>query len=441
MGRLPLPLRLLLLIAFGSSTTSAIPASAIFARQKSCPADNFQHCGSDFPDNFCCDEGTKCLALAGRTTVLCCPEDSECNLLGPITCNIDVQNAKEDPKAPLKTTVFDVDLEKCGENTCCPFGYSCVDDNKCRKNKDQSEKPKADKPTSTASTATEEPTEEPSEEPSVNPSTTTTGTEAPGSSATGDESNSDSDSDSDKSGPDTTTIIGGVVGACGLLLILAVIIFVCVRRRANRKPKSPEMIHGRNISEPIPQPDSYRSEFMRRPGYGSGGDLGDANGAGASIAPQSQRRLTRFTLRPNKQRLSIPNRFENVSSPDPSCADTASNASNDERPLRSGHVTGARLAPIRAMKASSRHLKTKSRHLMPERAAFTQGGPPPSTAAAAAAPVQHVGEHQRLCRPPDGAGPRGRRWRARHALHGPDVRGRPGRGPEGKAVCPHGRDA
>jgi hypothetical protein len=37
----------------------------------------------------------------------------------------------------------------------------------------------------------------------------------------------------------------------------------------------------------------------------------------------------------------------------------------DEHPPRTGHVSGARLAPIRAMKASSRALKASSRFLKP----------------------------------------------------------------------------
>lgn len=309
---------------------------------------------------------------------MCCPEGAKCSTLAPITCNVHAQDAEENPKVPLKTTVFDVDLEKCGDNSCCPFGYSCSGGKECTKDDDQSERPKADKSTSTISTATEEPTEGPTEEPNAPTSATATGNEAPVSSATNDEATSDSDSG--KSGPDTTSIIGGVVGACAILLIVAVILFVCVRKRAKRKSKGPEMLHGRNISEPITQPDIYRSEFMRRGTYGSQGNqrdshLSDVNGAGASIARRSHNRLTRLTFRSNKPRLSIPNRFENVS-PNPSCAETASRASTasyDDQPLRTGHVACARLAPIRAMKASSRHLKAKSRHLKPEMAAYSQG--------------------------------------------------------------------
>ncbi|KFH47232.1 hypothetical protein ACRE_018500 [Hapsidospora chrysogenum ATCC 11550] len=311
----------------------------------------------------------------------------------PITCSISVQDPEKNPTGPLKTTVFDVDLEKCGSGQCCPFGYSCADgeDGKeCRRDDNQSEPPKAgDKPTATTSTGTEGPTAEPSTEPSGTATATATETEGPASSATNDGSSVEADSES--SGPDTTSIIGGVVGACAVLLIIAVIIFVCVRKRTKRKPKESEKFHGLSISEPIPRPDIYRAEFMRRGTYGPddlpdgqrASYLGDANGAGASIArPESHSRLTRLTLRSNKPRMSIPNRFAS-GSPNSSYAETMSHNSiashdddHDDHPLRTGQVPSARLAPIRAMRASSRHVKAESRHLKPETAAFPTRCPP-----------------------------------------------------------------
>jgi hypothetical protein len=200
------------------------------------------------------------------------------------------------------------------------------------------------------------------------------------------------EADSESSGPDTTSIIGGVVGACAILLIIAVIVFVCVRKRAKGKPKDSEKFHGLSISEPIPRPDIYRAEFMRRGTYGPeplpdgqrASYLGDTNGAGASIArPESRSRLTRLTLRPNKPRMSIPNRFAS-GSPNSSYAETISRNSiashdDDDHSLRTGQVPSARLAPIRAMRASSRHVKAKSRHLKPETAAFQARRPPQRT--------------------------------------------------------------
>lgn len=394
MTHLPPSLRLLLLIALSSSTVSAMPASTLFARQKSCAADGFESCGSDFPDNFCCPEKTRCLSLAGGTTVICCPSGAKCATMVPITCSLSVQDPDENPKGPLKTTVFDVELEKCGSGQCCPFGYSCADGDdgkECRRDDDQSEPPKADKPTATTSTGTEEPTAGPSTEPSGTTSPTATGTEGPAPSATNDGSNVEADSEN--SGPDTTSIIGGVVGACAILLIIAVFIFVCVRKRAKGKPKESEKFHGLSISEPIPRPDIYRAEFMRRGTYGPEdlpdgqrpSYLGDANGAGASIArPESHSRLTRLTHRSNKPRISIPNRFAG-GSPNSSYAETMSRNSivthddDDDHPLRTGQVPSARLAPIRAMRASSRHVKAQSRHLKPEMAALQTRRPPRRT--------------------------------------------------------------
>lgn len=353
MMRLPVQLLLLLL----TSTTSAVPSpSRLFLRQDTC-LPNFSVCGGGLPRNFCCPEGTKCLSLAGDTTVLCCPEGSSCEKIETVPCNLDEMDPEEFPDAPIKTTVFDVALEKCGDK-CCPFGYTCNGSGQCQKDRDQSQPPKGDEEeepvvtTTTTTTQTAEPTSEPEE----------TETGAPEATATNDPANSgDGEEQDEDSGPNTGAIVGGVVGGCAVLLIAAVALLVVVRRRNRQKPSSPSLTEkSRNrrektksagfsniISDPISQPDQYRTDFILHP---------------PSTGPSAERWLDRqpsnaraAPVRP--PRASIPNPFN---SPNPSVAGSASSRASTASfgDVRTGQVTrGARLAPIRSMKASSRHLR------------------------------------------------------------------------------------
>lgn len=351
MARLPRQLNLLVLVSLLSSTASAVPSSLLFARQNSCKAEGFETCGSPFPRNFCCPTGTQCLSLAGDTTVLCCPEGSTCNRIESITCNLDALDPEDNPDAPVKTTVLDVALEKCNDGTCCPFGYSCLGDGRCEKNEDQSEAPKADEPTTTTTKAPAEPTAD----PTTTDTDSSTETDPPKASATGD--NSESDNSEEDNGPDTASIVGGVVGGCAILLIVAVALLVLVRRRAKQAPMTEKSQQKRDrtksngfsniISDPILQPDQYRADFILRP----------PTTTSTTQEPRwpDRQASTRGRQRP---RVSIPNPFN---SPNPSVADSASRASTmtyDDDNVRTGQVTsGARLPPIRSMKASSRHLR------------------------------------------------------------------------------------
>ncbi|KAI6780151.1 uncharacterized protein J7T54_000057 [Emericellopsis cladophorae] len=381
----------LLLTFITSTTSSAIPGASLFARQQSCPADGFESCGNDFPDYFCCQEDTKCLSLAGGTTALCCPEGSNCEGMAPITCNLNGQDAEKDFRIPLKTTVFDVPLEKCGDNHCCPHGFSCEegDDGKeCRMNKDQSEKPKKkqqddDKGSSTTTAATS---------PTTNPASEPTDTETASSKPTSSSDEAEEADTKKDGGPDITAIVGGVVGACGILVILAVILFICVRRNAKRNPKpspsapKPAMAtlavpssrggHSRQPSnmsatQPInprfisyPKRDSFEDIPICTPR-----EAPRVDGLGLLGRSVSGRSLTNphhhHDHHHERRRDSIPNAFAN-GSPNPSISDTLprtpSNASSACKPIRTGTVSSSKLAPIRSMRP------TASRHLHPETA-------------------------------------------------------------------------
>ncbi|KAH7188688.1 uncharacterized protein B0J16DRAFT_99488 [Fusarium flagelliforme] len=359
LARLPAPLRVLLLTTLCASTVSALPATRIFAREDTCDADQTS-CNSDIA-NFCCPNGNSCKLLAGKTTAVCCPKGQTCNVIQPITCDIRGQDQKEFPNAPVKTIVFNLALEKCGKK-CCPFGYSCEDD-QCVIDKDQTDIPKdAELPNETSTPVPSAVTTATGEIETISisaaPSASAEPTEAVGAgSDKSSDSNDDEDNESksDNSGPATTSIVGGVVGGCIILLVIAIVIFLYVRRQNKREAAGSEKgshIYGNGrransdasfgniISEPISQPNSYRADFI----------LKTPSTQRTSIVPVPARQFSNASNRlhapPPRIRISIPNPFD---SPNPSPNAQPSSADNEES-LRHGNV---RLPPIRAMKASS----------------------------------------------------------------------------------------
>lgn len=374
-----LPLQLLLLLLTSTTTTSAIPSSSssrLFLRQDTCVS-GFDVCGGDLPSNFCCPTGTKCLSLAGDTTVLCCPEGKSCDKIETVPCDVDEMDPEKNPDAPIKTSVLGVALETCGDS-CCPFGYGCNSSGQCQMKRDQSKAPEEDKPssTTTTSTKTEEPTSAPDKTESGAPEATTTGDPA-SSDGTGDETKD--------SGPNTAAIVGGVVGGCAILLIAAIALLCLVRRR-NRQggPSSSSSSSGSPsekarsrgvrtrsagfsniISDPISQGDQYRTDFILHPPPSSSSFSGNNNSNNNADRWLDRQPSNARTPPVRPPRVSIPNPFN---SPNPSVAGSATSSrastassgfSNATGDIRTGQVArgGARLAPIRSMKASSRHLK------------------------------------------------------------------------------------
>lgn len=332
MARFHIPLRILILIA----ATTASPAPALFfSRQDVCKAQGLTACSNGLPDNFCCGDNSKCLALAGNTTVLCCPNDRGCTKIQPITCDLAAQDPTKNPNAPIKTSVTGAKLPICGENFCCPFGYSCVDDNSCQLDPDQSKKPEGATTTSRPSTIATTTTV---------PTSTAAQPTAPTSTATTDKS-----TDSPSSGPEKTSIIGGAIGGVLALLLVAVIIFLCVRSRSGGKAADKSVAssrssgsgpYGTKISSPIPVPNAagvYRTDFT--------GAVRESISKRFSRTPQIQ--LHQAT----NPRASIPNPFASEHSP---AMTRSSFASHDEGYARTGQVAGALLPPIRSMKASSK---------------------------------------------------------------------------------------
>ncbi|KAI1056038.1 hypothetical protein LB507_001804 [Fusarium sp. FIESC RH6] len=114
-------------------------------RDGSCPISGDHWCGNDLPGDFCCSSDSVCKVLAANTTTLCCPKNSkgECEVILPITCQIERQNPLTNPSAEVKSLALNQELKRCGTKNgskrCCPFGYSCRGDKECVLDKDQDE--------------------------------------------------------------------------------------------------------------------------------------------------------------------------------------------------------------------------------------------------------------------------------------------------------------
>jgi hypothetical protein len=377
--RLPRPLSLLLVLA-ASATISAMPH--IFARQDTCAAGGLSSCSKNLPDSFCCPQKSRCISLAGDTSALCCPEGRDCERIKPIICDTAAQDVDKFPTAPIKTTVFDVELKKCNGDRCCPFGYTCAG-TECLRDEDQSKAPQGDAKPEPSGTATTVPSPSKTGVPSVVIVTPGETNSAPADSVVpSDESTSP--------GPNTAAIIGGVVGGIVFLLIVAALIFFFTRRANKRhggltekpKPKPKPMMHkkknsfARNstpfasiISDPILRPDNcVRTDFIRkessarspadreknhnnstsRGGHGLGIGLGTGTGTGTTRpGPERPHHL-------NIPRIEIPNPFDSPTPTERSAVSPVSFVSQDDRNLRTGDVGAARLAPIRAMRSDRR---------------------------------------------------------------------------------------
>lgn len=262
---LPPPLGALLLCAL-LTPAHAVPPRLLFQRKDTCADQKLASCPSDVPDNFCCPAKTKCIPLAGGTTAICCPEGGTCQKISPLTCNVALQDPEKFPSAGLKTTVRDGQLERCGEE-CCPFGYTCNDDDECVMDEDQSEPP--------ARASESESAAAPSE---------TTGSTTPTSISDEGSTNGDTKGGA-KDGeavPTTAIVVGVLLGVLGL--VGAVVFFLLWRSKRRQKTAGPvppklskpsprtsvasssfgndgEMPH---ISAPIGNPQTMRTDFVRK---------------------------------------------------------------------------------------------------------------------------------------------------------------------------------
>ncbi|KAM3493640.1 hypothetical protein MY3957_003032 [Beauveria namnaoensis] len=393
----------LALLAAAARSVHAIPKEFYSSSSSGvCPKSDLEACPSSLPSGFCCPSGQQCLPLAGLTTALCCPSGRSCEKISPITCDLKLQNPKENPDATVITSVFDVDLEIC-DNGCCPFGYSCAN-RVCVRNASQSKKPgeeggKSSSTTTASASSTAEATSTASTTATDVATLTQTTTATATATSTPDSSSSDADAGKGIKSK-TMSIIGGVVGATLVLLILIVVGILCVRRRRKRaaganplgektgyhragSTTSSVRARGLYISEPILQENSYRSDFIlkspsaassisQRPANSrwSGGG-GGGGGGGIGVAPPriptpvSNRQQQQQQQQQRREDPEFPNPF---ASPNPSMAEDrryslASSDMFDETGLRTGQVVTGKPAPIRNMRPSSRRISREPQHL------------------------------------------------------------------------------
>ncbi|KAI1402350.1 hypothetical protein F4819DRAFT_281722 [Hypoxylon fuscum] len=249
-------------LAVTTSATSIRPSMLLERADDTCAATNYSRCTqSGLPDNFCCESGATCIVLAANTTVLCCPKGSNCDKIGPITCDLALQDPVVNPTAEVRTTVLDGVLTKCGSQ-CCPFGYHC-DGVNCVIDTDQSKKPSTTpKPTTASSTSA--PTSTAHKTASTTVAVTGITTAAP---------SSNTPVPSAGSTASTTTIVGGVIGGViGLVLIVVAVVLCCFRRKRRRQQEDELQRHdttssfGNIISAPVPHANfpNQRIDFLAK---------------------------------------------------------------------------------------------------------------------------------------------------------------------------------
>lgn len=249
------PLRALLLAAILATSSSAtyIRSNLVFQRADVCGGDaNLSRCSqTGLPDNFCCSKGTKCIPLAGDTTVLCCPEGSTCDSISPIVCDLGLQDPTTNPNAAIKTTVLDGKLETCGSQ-CCPYGYSC-EDGSCTMNKDQSKKPEGAAASPSPSSTKTPQTSSSSSSPSSASSSKPTSTASKGEVGTVEPTPGEDTHPASASFP-TSTVVGGVVGGIAALIGITVLLmlFRYKRQQAAKKRHDSTSSFGNIISAPQP---------------------------------------------------------------------------------------------------------------------------------------------------------------------------------------------
>lgn len=276
----------------------------LLSRSAGCSADYFACAESNLPSNFCCPSGSTCDVLAGNTTILCCPSGENCSIIRPISCDISLQNVDTYPNSSVKTTALGGVLTHCGSGTCCPFGYSCNGSGDCTKDADQNTVPVTTSLTSSATatmtksatTASSSPTGSTSPKSTVavvpttdtSPTAATTSTIGAGT-ATGSESAAASTGSKSSKPFPTASVVGGVVGGLGGLLLIGAMVWAFMGYRLRRQGWSKHGMSdassykrsrfgssfGNNIiNNPLPisspqlqEDTAFRTDFIRkRPG-------------------------------------------------------------------------------------------------------------------------------------------------------------------------------
>ena len=81
---------------------------------------------AQFPLNFQCASNEYCISVDTGSTAICCNNQVKCELLQPVSCDIQNNNATLHPDANIFITEVGQTFAPCGEAwSCCPSGYNC----------------------------------------------------------------------------------------------------------------------------------------------------------------------------------------------------------------------------------------------------------------------------------------------------------------------------
>ncbi|KAG9244581.1 hypothetical protein BJ878DRAFT_480033 [Calycina marina] len=263
-------LLLLTSMYFTGATSSSLH---LFERQSTCGSDSLTQCGqSGLPSNFCCGSDMSCAALAGNTTVLCCPNGTDCQTIEPIPCDISLQNATLFPANSVHTIALTGEMAACG-SACCPFGYTCNGDGNCAKSANQAALPSTSAASSSAPrTSATSSTYSPSAVRSSSPfssATDTISTPAAQTSKPGSNNSTLPLAESCNKFPVEAILVGFFPGlVAGVLLTVACICLLGARQRSKSKASCRQSSSSfGNISEPQPSVfnTDLRTDFLRKP--------------------------------------------------------------------------------------------------------------------------------------------------------------------------------
>ena len=118
--------------ALSSALSAAQALGVLEQRDSKCANSTATSCStidSRLPGDICCGVGTTCISLDNGSSAICCPPGMDCSAIQPIVCDLTQQNPSTHPDASIQTTKLNGTLNTCGDNSCCPFGYTCNNGN------------------------------------------------------------------------------------------------------------------------------------------------------------------------------------------------------------------------------------------------------------------------------------------------------------------------
>lgn len=265
--------RLSLICAISSTISSAMARSSALlaaqalgvleARDLTCANSTATACSTvdpRLPGNICCGTGTSCISIDNGSSAICCPDGFDCSAIQPILCEISLQDPSQHPDSAIQTTLLNSTLHKCGNNACCPFGYSCSGSN-CLLDIDES-KGFHQKGTTT----------------SVPDASSTSSPTATATAPSGIDSSKSQTSEKVNKFPAAAIAAGFFPGMLAGALLAIILVLFCGRRRTkDSRPSSDDSSNYKShtrgdsndnkydISDPIPlETQSARSDFLGR---------------------------------------------------------------------------------------------------------------------------------------------------------------------------------